>query len=61
VLRGEEAASDELLLACSGEEGRTEAAGVVAACWELRGAWEGIEQEMFRLQYIVAVILVIRI
>ena len=45
LLRGEGAASDELLLVCSGEEGGVEgaadAAALAAAAAVLAAAWEG--------------------
>jgi len=65
LLRGEDAASDELLLVCSGEEGGVEgAAGAAAlaaaaaltaaaaalAAAVLAAAWEGEVQEMSNLQ-----------
>jgi hypothetical protein len=49
LLRGEEAASDELLLVCAGEEGWAGTTGVPTADWGPRDACEGYE-EMFRLQ-----------
>ena len=58
LLRGEDAASDELLLVRSGEEGGTEgAAGAAAlAAAVLAAAWEGEVQEMSNLQESMALI-----
>ena len=59
LLRGEDAASDELLV-CSGEEGGAEgaagAAALAVAGGGLTAAWEGEEQEMSNLQESTALI-----
>jgi hypothetical protein len=60
LLRGEEAASDELLLVCAGEEGRVGTAGVLAAGRGPREAWEVDEEEIFRLQDRTALISLVR-
>ena len=62
LLRGEDAASDELLLVCSGKEGgRGAAVGAVAlaatgAAAATTAAWEGEEQEISSLQESTALI-----
>jgi hypothetical protein len=58
-LRGEDAASDELLLVCSGEE-RGTAAAAGAAAGSGWAAWEGEEQEMSSLQESTALIPYVR-
>ena len=66
LLRGEDAASDELLLVCKGEEGGTGAAAGAAALAATgatavaTAAWEGEEQEISNLQESTALIPVVR-
>ena len=58
-MRGEDAASDELPLVCSGEEGGVEGAAgaaALAAAAALTAAWEGEVQEMSNLQESTALI-----